>query len=160
MRLASITILMFFLLAPIAASGEDSGLSVIDALIQSLSDRPNQFHLAVTATGMSVTHSGSGGTGVHIEVQGGGTGPTTGLAITMDTASITVAEQTATEALIQQAQQAISILRAIRSELAKPEPKPASLMDKLSELGKTYIAPAIKAVLEAIVKSKLGKRLP
>ena len=160
MRLTSIPILILILLGPLAATGDDSGLDVLDALIQSLSDRPNQFHLDVTATGMSVSQSGAGGIGVNIEVQGGGTGPTTGLAITMDTASINVAEQTATEALVQQAQQAVSILRAIRSELAKPEPKPTSLMDQLRDLGKTYVAPAIKAVVEAIVKSKLGKRLP
>jgi hypothetical protein len=76
---------------PIVAMGKqvDSTKEIIvvaiDDAIKSLQDQPNQFNLSVTATGLSVNQSGSGGTGMVVNVTGGGTGSNvTGLNISMN----------------------------------------------------------------------------
>ena len=52
-------------------------------------------------------------------------------------------------------QQAIQQLAEIKELLQASTPDKTSIMSKVSELGKTYVMPALQAVLEALIKKKL-----
>lgn len=147
------------LMAQAPALPRDSAIVAIDAAIKSLRETPNQFSLAVNVTGVSV--SNSGGVGLQVTATGGGPGSTTTGMIVDSTAAgqqITIARQNADEALKQEADKAIRLLTEIKTLLQKPpaqveKPKVAS---KLGELAKTYVAPVMLSIIEALIKARLG----
>lgn len=136
--------------------GGDAVILAIDAAIQSLSQQPNQFRLNVTVVGAIGTASG-GGTGIHVEAHGGAPGSqTTGLVASASSAQVEIAQSTADAALRQEAEKAVGLLTEIKSLLqAKKVDKPA-VTSRLGEFAKTYVAPVLKSVIEALVKKKLG----
>lgn len=89
----------------------------IDAAIDSLREQPNQFTLNVMAVGAMGTASG-GGTGIKVEVHGGGPGSeTTGMVARADGTQVTIAQRTADAALKQEAERAVNLLTDIRAAL-------------------------------------------
>lgn len=138
-----------------AAQTQPSVIVAIDAAIASLRQQPNQFSLVVQATGLSVTSSGPG-TGMKIEVTGGGAGSqTTGLNVTTSSAQVNIAQNTADQGLKQEAEKAILLLSEIKTLLLARKVDKPSVMPRLTEFGKTYVAPALKSVIEALVKKAL-----
>lgn len=128
----------------------------IDAAITSLRQQPNQFALTVNVTGLSVTSSGPG-TGMKVEVTGGGQGSqTTGLNVTSTGGQMSIAQRDADQALKQQAEKAISLLTEIKSLLQAPKVDKPTVMSRLEDFGKTYVAPVLKSVIEVLIKKKLG----
>jgi hypothetical protein len=130
----------------------------IDEAIKSLREKPNQFHLDVYATGVNVTQYGGSGTGINVEVHGGGMGSqTTGMNVTMDTAKIDIVTKTiADRALREQAEKAVQILNDIKTALTQPEPDRDTILSKLSDLGGTFISDAVKAIIDKLVRARLG----
>ena len=53
----------------------EEAVSIIEEMIQSLKNNPNQFHINVNVTGQQITSQG--GTGLIITATGGGPGSTT-----------------------------------------------------------------------------------
>lgn len=134
----------------------DPVIIAIDAAIVSLKEQPNQFLLIVSSTGMSVTSTGSG-TGMTVEVTGGGPGShTTGLNVSANSGQVTIAQSTADQALKEQAEKAISLLTEIKTSLQAKKVDKSKITSHLTEFGKTYVAPVLKSVIEALVKKKLG----
>ena len=134
----------------------DPVVVAIDAAIESLREHPNQFKLVVNVTGMSVTSTGQG-TGMNVEVTGGGPGSqTTGLNVSAGSGQMSIAQSTADQALQEQAEKAISVLTEMKTLLQAPKVDNAKIMSRLTEFGKTYVAPVLKTVIEALVKKKLG----
>jgi len=135
----------------------DPVIVAIDAAIASLRQQPNQFTLTVNVTGLAVTSSGAG-TGMKVEVTGGGPGSqTTGLNVTAtNQQQMNIAQSTADQALKQQAEKAIALLTEMKSLLQAPKVNKSSIMSRLTEFGKTYVAPVLKSVIEALIKKKLG----
>jgi len=134
----------------------DQVVVAIDAAIASLRQQPNQFNLTVSTTGLAVIESG-GGTGMRVEVTGGGPGSqTTGLAVTATGAQLNIAQSMADQVLTQQAEQAISLLTELKSLLQARRVDKPSVMSRLAEFSKTYVAPVLKSVIEALIKKKLG----
>jgi len=138
------------------AQPSDPVILAIDAAILSLRQQPNQFNLAVNVTGLHVTSTGPG-TGMKVEVHGGGAGSqTTGLNVTTSGADLNIVQRDADQALKQQAEKAISLLSEIKSLLQAPKVDKQTITSRLTEFGKTYVAPALKAIVEALGKKKLG----
>lgn len=141
------------------AAGEeafDPVIVAIDAAITSLKEQPNQFKLAVHVTGMAVTSSGPG-TGMKIEVAGGGPGSqTTGLKVSTTGAQVNITRTTADQALKEQAEKAISLLSEMKLLLQAPKVDKPTVMSRLTDFGNTYVAPVLKSIIGALVKKKLG----
>lgn len=137
------------------ASGRDSAIAAIDAAIQSLRHEPNQFHLQVNCIGVQATSNG-GGTGLSVTAQGGGPGSqTTGMVVTTSGDQCVINQSAANEAVEQQAERAISLLTNIEEALQKPKVDEPTIISMLTEFGKTYVAPAVKSVIEVLIKRAL-----
>lgn len=142
--------------AAIASPKNDNAIIVLEAAIKSLKDRPNQFNRQVTCQAMQATSNGAG-TAVHVSVVGGGTNShTTGLNVTMDNAQCSVAESKVDAAMKEQGEKAIELLTRIKSALEAPKVDKSSVSDMLSELGNTFVVPALQSVIDAVVKKRLG----
>jgi hypothetical protein len=134
----------------------DPAIVAIDAAIKSLKEQPNQFTLDVTVIGVSGTASG-GGTGVSVVANGGGPGSqTTGLTATVDGTQVNIAQHTADTKLQQESQKAVKLLTDIKTALQAPKVDKPTVQAKLSEFLKTYVAPVLKSVIEALVMKRLG----
>ena len=134
----------------------DPLIVAIDAAIDSLKHQPNQFTLNVTAIGAVGIASG-GGTGIKVEVHGGGAGSqTTGMVARADGTQVNIAHATADAALKQEAERAVKLLADIKTALQAPKVDKPTVTSKLTEFAKTYVAPVLKSVIEALVKKKLG----
>ena len=139
-----------------AKQPSDPVVAAIEAAIASLKQQPNQFNLSVNVTGMSVTSSGQG-TGMKVEVRGGGPGSqTTGLNVKATDGQVNIAQTAVDKALREQAERAIALLTEIKTLLRAPKIDKPTIMSRLTEFGKTYVAPVLKSVIEALVKKKLG----
>jgi hypothetical protein len=114
----------------------DAAIVAIDAAIQSLTQQPSQ-NMQLSCTAVRNTVNGPG-TGISITATGGGVGSTTtGMIVSMSGAQCSAAVGEASGALSQQAVQKLSDLKA--SLEASPAEK-STIMSRLAELGKTYIA--------------------
>lgn len=137
----------------------DPAVAAIDAAIKSLREMPNQYMLSISTSGVTVNNSG--GTGIKIDVQGGGPGSTTiGMRIdnSVTQQQTAVAYKTADEAVKKESERAIGILTEIKTLIQKQPAqidKPA-VSSKLVELGKTFLVPVVVSVIQAIVKTRLG----
>jgi hypothetical protein len=131
---------------------DDAAIVAIDAAIQSLKRQPNQ-NMQLSCAGVQSTVNGPG-TGISITATGGGVGSTTtGMIVSMSGAQCTATAGAASSALSQQAVQQLSDLK---TSLEEPTVDKPTVLSKLAELGKTYIAPASLAILEALIRKKLG----
>ena len=134
----------------------DPVIIAIDAAINSLKEQPNQFTLKVTVAGAVGIASG-GGTGIHVQAQGGGPGSQTiGMVARADGTQVNITEATADAALKQEAEKAVNLLTDIKAALQARKPDKSTVTAKLAEFAKTYVAPVLKSVVEALVKKKLG----
>ncbi|MBI4691304.1 MAG: hypothetical protein HY754_13730 [Nitrospirae bacterium] len=150
--------LIFILTLPLSAMGkqvassQENIIGAIDNAIKSLEDEPNQFNLTVSVTGLSVNQSGSGGTDMVVNVTGGGAGSNvTGLNVSMNGNEISIAKQTANDALIQQSQKAIKILEELKQIVSVKKPEGNKVKSTLSKLNDTYIAPIAKSVIIGLI---------
>jgi hypothetical protein len=134
----------------------DPAIVAIDAAIQSLKQQPNQ-NMQLRCTGMSVntTVNGNGsGTGISITATGGGMGSTTtGMIVSMSGAQCSTAASAASSAL---SQQAVERLSDLKTSLEAPTVNQTTIMSRLAELGKTYLAPVSQTIIEALIKKKFG----
>jgi len=131
-------------------------IAAIDEAISSLSKKPNQFNLVVQTTGLNITQTAPG-TGMQVNVQGGGSGSqTTGLNISAGGGEIQVAQAAADQALREQAEKAVQILTELKTALMQPKPNRDTISSKLSELAGTYIPDIAKAIIEKLIQSRLG----
>ena len=135
-------------------ASRDAAVTAIDEAILSLSTKPNQFSLSVSATGLNVVHSGSGGTGLSVTATGGGPGSqTTDLNITMDSHDIQIVQQTATKALVSESEKTIQILRDLKQALIGEIVDNSAVDSLLTNLKDTYVPPIISSIIGKLVVS-------
>lgn len=138
-----------------ASPKNTTAVAVLEAAIKSLKDKPNQFNLQVTCQGMQVTASG-GSTGMNMTVIGGAPGSQTmGMKVTMDNAQCNVAGSKVDAAMKEQGEKAIELLTKIKSAIEANKSDKTEVSGLLSELGSTFIVPALQSVIEAVVKKAL-----
>ena len=154
--LAAIYVFSMTVTASAQQPRSDPVIIAIDAAIDSLKQQPNQFTLNVTAIGAVGTASG-GGTGIKVEVRGGSPGSqTSGMVASADGTQVNIANATADAALKQDAEKAFKLLTDIKTALQAPKVDKPTVTSKLTEFAKTYVAPVLKSVIDALVKKKLG----
>jgi hypothetical protein len=151
-----VSLLLALATAPCAATAAepdaDPALVAIDAAIRSIRQEPNQFNVQLTCAGVQATANG-GGTGLSVTVTGGGIGSqTTGMNVSMNDAQCRAAGDNAVNALNEQT---IKQLEAIKTLLGASAPDKSAIMSKVADLGKAYIAPALRAVIEVLIKRRL-----
>jgi hypothetical protein len=152
LRIVAVALLSAVPVAAMAAAESDPAIIAIDAAIKSLQQTPQQ-NMTMTCIGMQSTSTGSG-IGTSVTTYGGASGSrTTGLIVSNDGAQCTAKENAASGELSQKAIEQLSILRTKLE--ATPVDKPG-IMASLTELGKTYVAPALQAVLQALILKRLG----
>jgi hypothetical protein len=115
--------------------------TIIDAIVNSLSENPNQFQLTVNVsmTGMSATGQG-GGIGALGIAQGSGTG--IHASASMDDAKIQIAQRKGKNALNQEYQALLDTLSAMAQELRDESPD-KSKISRLYELLKSEWVPDV-----------------
>jgi hypothetical protein len=137
------------------AQGGAVAIAAIDAAIKSLTHEPNQFEIQVTCTGLQATSNG-GGTGLNVTTQGGAAGSqTTGMVVSSNSTQCTTAQGIASDAVKQQADQAIKQLTEIKAALQAPKVDKPAMTFMLAEFEKTYVAPVVTSILVAIIKRAL-----
>jgi hypothetical protein len=145
---AAIAIALAILFGSIAVAGDrDAALTAIDAAIQSLQKEPGQCqggaHVGMVGVG------GHGGPGIHGEAHGSGPGTNIGAMGTAGDANVTGQAN-------QKSDEAIRVLGELKTELAKSKPDKKAVSSKFSELAKTSLASAAKAILEALLRRWIG----
>ena len=134
------------------SSDVQTAVAAMDAAIVSLQQKPNQFSVQETCIGLQATSTGSG-TGLSVNTIGGGAGSqTTGLRMQLSDAQCNIV---ANNAVNQSSEQAIELLKEIKSALQVPKIDEPNLLSKLSTFAQLYIAPVLPAVLEAVIKKAL-----
>ncbi len=142
----------------LASSKYEAATSALDAAIQSLKAQPNQFNVQISCQGLQAISNG-GAPAINNNVVGGGLGSqTTGITVTTSSAQCQVATGNATAAVQEQGEQAVKLLTELKSALEAKKVDNESIIGMLADLGQTYISPALKKVIETVVKKVL--RLP
>ncbi len=133
---------------------------VIDGMAGSLERNPGQFRFEVSVSfvGTQGTAVG-GGTGISVSVTGGGPGSsTTGLSssVSVDNASIEIAQQAADEAICGQIGELVGTLRDIAKELRADKADEDRIRGRLRSLYDTWVPPVITAVVANLVAAATG----
>jgi hypothetical protein len=131
------------------------GAEIVRAIRDSLRANPAQFQLNINVTGQRVTSHG--GTGVRITAVGGGPGSTTiGQKVTLDGASVEIAQAHATEAINQQFEALVNALDVIARELEASSPDKSILERVYRSLGGTWVPGVITSVIGNVLGKVVG----
>ena len=129
---------------------------IIDSMIESIRNNPNQFQIEVKVTGQSVSNIGSG-TGLSVSAVGGGQGSTTiGQNVSMNGAKIEIAQKAGIGAINQQIQTLIESLSTISNELKSQDPDKKKISRVYQSLKNTWVPSLITSVLGSILVKVIG----
>jgi hypothetical protein len=130
---------------------------LIETIIASLKDNPNQFTLSIKVVGQQITASG-GGTGLQVTAVGGGPGSTTiGNQVSMAGAQIQITpQQHAHAAFDQQARALVETLQTIATQLRAPTPDQSVIQRAMGSLKNTWVPGVIIGVVGNVVSKALG----
>lgn len=111
---------------------------IIEAIARSLRNDPSQFHISIRVVGQQVTSYG--GTGMSINVTGGGPGSQTiGNKVSMSGPSIQLDQAQATQAFQEQVAALSSQLDLMATELRREQPNKPALKSTLDSLKNTWV---------------------
>lgn len=127
---------------------QDAAL-IIDGLAEALEERPNQFNLHVSVVGTQVVSTG--GTGMRIEVTGGGSGPTYGMVSTVNADVAGQIRESTDEALAATMLQVAANLREAAAEAREAQPDTGKLQ-RLLDIVKQAAPPVVTAVALAALR--------
>lgn len=156
----SILVLTFAFAAPLGRSQPPARVDPVvvglDAAIHSLQTQPSVFVLAPSCTGVSVANSG--GTGIKVDVTGGGPGSqTTGFNVSMNGAQCQITANAASSEVVRsQVERAVSLLTEIKTLIQRRPIDKEALNKSVGELKQqTLLPPAIASITDALIKTKL-----
>lgn len=128
---------------------------IVDAIAESMQAEPHQFEISVSVIGQSVANTG--GIGILAAPQGGGPGSTTiGNMVSMDGATIQIAQRRAHAAMDEQTSALVAELRGMAAELRSPAPRSPKLKAALARLTGTWVPGIITSILGALLARALG----
>ena len=128
---------------------------IIDGIVKSLTDNPNQFQYRIDVIGQSVVSNG--GTGYIVNTMGGGPGSTTiGNQVTMSDASIKVSQMRASEYVSQEVSQLLLDLSRISAQLRSPTPDKSAIQRLFESLKKSWLPGVIVGVVSTAVSKSIG----
>jgi len=124
---------------------------LIEAIAKSIEQNPGQFHFTVNATGTRVTSIG-GGTGLSVQVTGGGPGSqTTGFQSSVSGANIEIAQKAIDAAISKQMSALVETLNNLVSELHRPTPSRTRISSMLDFLKQTWVPSVIASLVANII---------
>ncbi|MCJ7790880.1 MAG: hypothetical protein MUP49_00445 [Dehalococcoidia bacterium] len=126
---------------------------LIEAIAKSIEQNPGQFHshFTVNVTGTKVTSIG-GGTGLSVQVTGGGPGSqTTGFQSSISGANIEIAQK-AVDAIVSKQMSALAeTLNNLVSELRRPTPSKTRIGSMVDSLKQTWVPNVIASLIANII---------
>lgn len=134
---------------------KEEAITIIQSMIDSLTNNPNQFTFTVNITGTQVTSTG-GGTGLNIVVTGGGVGSkTVGFQSTVNGNNIDIAQGQANAKIQNDLTQIISILKSIKDGLLNDKSK-SDMENLYHSLKNTWLPGIATSVIGNILFLMLG----
>lgn len=135
---------------------EKEASEIIDSIIDSIKNNPNQFKIEINVTGQSISNV-SGGIGLSVSATGGGPGSTTiGQKISMNGMQIRIAQKAGVDAMNQQMQTLIDSLSAISNELTSRKPDIKKISKIYQSLKNTWVPSLITSMLGSILAKSIG----
>lgn len=130
-------------------------VNIIEALISSLKESPDQFNINISVTGQSIVSNG--GIGQVVTATGGAAGSTTiGQKVSVNSGDVKLANQKATRALDEQYTALINSLESIKSELESDSTN-IGLVEKIyNSLKNTWVPGLVISVVGTALSSTLG----
>lgn len=129
------------------------GAAIIRDMAESLRSNPGQLHINVSVIGQSVVSHG--GTGLSVQVNGGGAGSTTiGQRISADGGQVTI--QRANQAMSTELSALVDSLNKIATELEKQNPDKSMLRNVMNSLLGTWVPGIVTSVLGNILTRTIG----
>lgn len=124
---------------------------LIEAIAKSIEQNPGQFHFTVNVTGTRATSIG-GGTGLSVQVTGGGPGSqTTGFQSSISGANIEMAQKAADATISKQMSALVETLNSLVSELRQPTPNKTRISSTLDSLKETWVPNVITSLIAGII---------
>jgi hypothetical protein len=155
----ALPLMLFTAPAAIAQSAGPEVIAVLDAAIQSLKEKPHQFHVTAMAVGMMGTATAPGTTGIRCEATGGGAGSTTtGCVSIVDTNTNVQLVERADARLKVESEKAIKLLSEIKTLVQAPKPDQPGIMTRLTDLANTYVPKIISEIITAAIKARFKWR--
>ena len=130
-------------------------LAIVESLIKSICESPDQFHINVKVVGQSITTSG--GIGQVVTATGGGPGSTTiGQQVSVSSGDVTLANQKANRALDEQFGALVKSLNEIKQQLTFDSPDVGLVERIYTSFKNTWVPGVIVSVLGTALSSSLG----
>lgn len=126
---------------------------LIEAIAKSIEHNPSQFHFIVNAnvTGTRATSIG-GGTGLSVQVTGGGPGSqTTGFQSSISGANIEIAQKAADAEVSKQMSALVDTLKNLVSEMRQPAPNKTRIDSIVTSLKQTWVPNVIGSLVANII---------
>ena len=124
---------------------------LIEAITKSIEQNPDQFHFIVNITGTKVTSMG-GGTGLSVQVTGGGPGSqTTGFQSTISGTNIEIAQKATDAAISKQMSALVDTLKNLVSEMRQPVPNETRIDSIVTSLKQTWVPNVIGSLIANII---------
>jgi hypothetical protein len=135
---------------------QTEAISIIQAIANSINTNPGQFQFEINVIGTSATGT-SGGTGISVNVTGGGVGSNTiGFHSEVNGTNIQIAQKTANEAIQREMAWLHSQMQTIIDELKSQSPNHDNLRKVYHSLVNTWVPGLIISVIGNILTMALG----
>jgi hypothetical protein len=126
---------------------------LVEAIAKSIEQNPGQFHFTVSVTGTRATSIG-GGTGLSVQVTGGGPGSqTTGFQSSISGANTEMAQKAAGAAISKQLSALVETLNNLVAELRRPTPSKTRISSMLASFKQTWVPNVITSLVANIITS-------
>lgn len=133
----------------------EEAVSIIEEIIQSLKNNPNQFHISVMTTGQKVTSCG--GTGLKITATGGDSGSTTiGQKVSLNGSEIQISQDRSKQAIDVQFNALLQTLHEINEQLQTLAPDKNVISKLYDSLKNNWVPGIIISVVHSVLKNTIG----
>ena len=133
----------------------EEAVSIIEEMIQSLKNNPNQFHINVNVTGQKITSHG--GTGLSITATGGGPGSTTiGEIVSARGGDVRISQERGKQAKDAQFNALLQTLDKIARQLQSLSPDKNVISKLYDSLKNNWVPDIIVSIIGSILKITIG----
>ncbi len=130
-------------------------ISILEEMIQSIKNNPNQFYINIQVTGQKVTSYG--GTGLKITATGGGPGSTTiGQKVSMNGADIQISQNRGKQAMNAQFNALLQTLDKIVEQFQSSSPDKNVISKLYDSLKNNWVPDVIISIIGLVLKKTIG----
>jgi len=134
----------------------EEAVSIIEEMIQSLKNNPNQFDINVTVTGQQNISHGRG-TALSITAKGGGPGSTTiGQKVSVDVADVHILQNRGKQVINAQFNALLQTLDKIARQLQSSSPDKNVIKQLYNSLKNTWVPDLIVSIVGSLLNKAIG----